>query len=674
MKVGLKGFKNFGEKHRANAAFMLVVLLLGINLVYSFGLQQEVATFKRAEAKQSSGMHYTGNPFGTQIWQGQLQSENITGMHWYSYLSGSLENRTDWLVKQISDVGTSFPGSPSVGQLYFRTDLGSLYFYNGTGWESGDTGTQGPAGELKGEQPYSYLVFINATATYVVNGTTGAIDYNGVDSKVIIQDALTAMINGGFLFITAGTYSVNGLLPNSYTTIWGEGNATKLVLPSGLSASESANIFYVNGKTNVEIAWMQLDGNQAAYSTYTTGNYFCGIKTANSVYCKFHNLYVHDTRRTGILFWGTGAGNYFALHNEVYECIFVNCNWDSMEVADSSYAYFHDCFSTGTSDVSFGIWECKQIVFERIVCWSGNRNVGSTNGHNGMSFDGDSPTTVPNSECEIVDCSFSDFTGENVLMLGGTFNSAVRGCHFYNCPTCAIVEWAYNKYCHDILVTNNIFEKCASNESIPVIYIQATTGYGGWIITDNLFDNTLCSNTGNYPDAISFENVVGGTIANNIIKNMVSKCVSLRGTTNNVIVSGNQFVSKGAAHLTDTGFRETDTADYNRLESNSFINITTPVTILGTHTQVHFNIGFVTETSGTQTVANGETVSHGLKTTPTTVIISARAITYGTPAVTFNIAVTARGTSTFTVSAYWTNGTAISTDAIVIDWYAIYKP
>ena len=40
---------------------------------------------------------YTGNPFGTELWSGQLQSENITGMHWYTYLSGSLENRTDVL-------------------------------------------------------------------------------------------------------------------------------------------------------------------------------------------------------------------------------------------------------------------------------------------------------------------------------------------------------------------------------------------------------------------------------------------------------------------------------------------------------------------------------------------------------------------------------------------------
>jgi len=43
------------------------------------------------------GLHYTGNPFTTAVYPGQFQAENITGMHWYTYLGGSLQNRTDVL-------------------------------------------------------------------------------------------------------------------------------------------------------------------------------------------------------------------------------------------------------------------------------------------------------------------------------------------------------------------------------------------------------------------------------------------------------------------------------------------------------------------------------------------------------------------------------------------------
>jgi len=83
-------------------------------------------------------------------------------------------------------------------------------------------------------------------------------------------------------------------------------------------------------------------------------------------------------------------------------------------------------------------------------------------------------------------------------------------------------------------------------------------------------------------------------------------------------------------------------------------------------------IGMPFENSGTATVANDEWISHGLAGTPTTVTLTPRAITYD--GVTFNVAVVARNSTHFQVGAYWTNGTAISDDAIEIDWYAEYNP
>lgn len=37
--------------------------------------------------------------------------------------------------------GTSFPPAGTVGDLFYRTDLQSLYAYNGTTWEAGDAVT-----------------------------------------------------------------------------------------------------------------------------------------------------------------------------------------------------------------------------------------------------------------------------------------------------------------------------------------------------------------------------------------------------------------------------------------------------------------------------------------------------------------------------------------------------
>ena len=76
--------------------------------------------------------------------------------------------------------------------------------------------------------------------------------------------------------------------------------------------------------------------------------------------------------------------------------------------------------------------------------------------------------------------------------------------------------------------------------------------------------------------------------------------------------------------------------------------------------------------SGTATIANNEWIAHSLAGTPTTVTLTPRAVVYG--GVTFIIGVVSRNSTHFQVGAYWTNGTAISADAIVIDWYAIYQP
>ncbi len=90
--------------------FFALILSLG-SVVYTSQVVSEMKTF-RIQYKELLGNHsqlqemyknqvvesqrrYTGNPFATELWPGQLQSENITGMHWYSLYNGALVNVTD---------------------------------------------------------------------------------------------------------------------------------------------------------------------------------------------------------------------------------------------------------------------------------------------------------------------------------------------------------------------------------------------------------------------------------------------------------------------------------------------------------------------------------------------------------------------------------------------------
>ncbi len=60
-------------------------------LLDNYSRLQEAYEDQTTESQQ----RYTGNPFGTELWPGQLQSENITGMHWYSWNGTGFQNCTD---------------------------------------------------------------------------------------------------------------------------------------------------------------------------------------------------------------------------------------------------------------------------------------------------------------------------------------------------------------------------------------------------------------------------------------------------------------------------------------------------------------------------------------------------------------------------------------------------
>jgi len=118
-------------------------------------------------------------------------------------------------------------------------------------------------------------------------------------------------------------------------------------------------------------------------------------------------------------------------------------------------------------------------------------------------------------------------------------------------------------------------------------------------------------------------------------------------------------------------------ADYNIISGNILPSdefYTKAMVLVGSNNIVKDNIGFVTENSGTATIANNEWVPHGLASTPTVVIVTTRTPTYGLPALPVIIGVVRQNATHFQVSAYLTNGKAITADAINISWHAEYKP
>ena len=133
------------------------------------------------------GLRYTGNPFTTALYPGQFQSENVTGMHWYTYRGGSLLNRTDTL---------AFP-----------------------------------------EQTASYIIFGEDTDNdgvydiiYAKNCTSGQIEFSDEDPVAVIQAAANAL-SEGTIFLTQGRYPSSNypiLLPLK-VNLQGEGRGATIL-------------------------------------------------------------------------------------------------------------------------------------------------------------------------------------------------------------------------------------------------------------------------------------------------------------------------------------------------------------------------------------------------------------------------------------------------------------
>jgi len=84
------------------------------------------------------------------------------------------------------------------------------------------------------------------------------------------------------------------------------------------------------------------------------------------------------------------------------------------------------------------------------------------------------------------------------------------------------------------------------------------------------------------------------------------------------VILGNIIGNPSGYTDQDYGVYERDTSDYNQIELNHFINVTYPVTKVGSNTKVHRNIGYVTENSGTETGTGAQqTIAHGCDFTPT---------------------------------------------------------
>jgi len=531
-----------------------------------------VSSIEELEQKISSQQRYVGNPFTTALYQGQLQAENITGMHWYTYRGGSLLNRTDVL---------AYPSQPA--KFIVENVSGTIIWKdgtNGTVYATGTTPTQ---------------------ATNIINWALGNLTSGRTwKEKVLLK----------------GSFVSNPILIPSYTIMEIDGY---LKLADGVNEDNGflRNSDQVNGNTEIEIRGGIIDGNKAQQ---TDGD---GIRLHKVTNAKIIDVTIKNAKTRGVwIIEGTNVTieNSHIYGVGVYDGIWLRgCRWTTVATN-----IVHDIGRAGifTEAENGTVWLRNKIVGNVVY------NIGLAEANDGIAMEGDERGLI--------------VAYNHVREGDGTMEAGIKMLGNF------------------LTIKGNIIEggkwgiRASSGSSVIEGNQIYNTRQDAILLLSNYFNGIIVNNEINTFGTDDLATYTGIRLENNARENIIT-ANSIRGDTTYSII-------------------EEGTADRNQI-TNNFLSPFSWVKV-GSRTVIARNFGegtsHIQENSGSTTIANNEWIAHGLISTPTAVTLTPRAITYDE--VTFNVAVVARNSTHFQVGAYWTNGTAISDDAIVVDWSAEYKP
>ena len=225
------------------------------------------------------------------------------------------------------------------------------------------------------EQPpatASYIIFKKGSKTYAKNGTYGHIEYEDTDSATVIQNAIDALIDGGRILISPGTYeniavtikdkiTIAGTAPSKggYAVTKLVGNGTDPVIKtSGDYANSNADLTHGIGLLDIAI-----NGNGAEKACDLTNLDYAQIHRC-TIYGSTYSLYFGYN---GVLppTAGTLNGAFFITNNELGGAIYnkygtninIIANW--FEAGSPPDRWIHLIGTIKTAVISNQFGECN---------------------------------------------------------------------------------------------------------------------------------------------------------------------------------------------------------------------------------------------------------------------------------------------------------------------------
>jgi len=274
----------------------------------------------------------------------------------------------------------------------------------------------------------------------------------------------------------------------------------------------------------------------------------------------------------------------------------------------------------------------------------------------------------------ITDCVFQDCDC-GVKNIGS--NSIVTHNRFFSIGNGAFdqekVAIDVGRHCDNIEVSFNTFTDCDCNgEHAAVIVVDQASNI---IVSFNTIHSGLKRGISVYGDSRDC------LVTQNIIHNRTLTGISLTALTGdsmlNVTLSGNHiyYCDDYAIKLISNG----GYVNYTLIDGNHLVGQTIDISGLSKVVGTVFgdNKGFIAENNGLTTVANDEYVAHNIDSvlnvdeSNSTVLVTPYTTVYDSVPVV--VGCKAVNSTHIQVSAYWTNGTAITVDAIQVWWNVKYS-
>lgn len=590
-----------------------------------------------------------GNPYTTELWPGALQSENVTCIDMYA--SAINESSTGGKVKvynMVVENGTSYPSSPTQGQVFLRSDHDVLYAYDGGQWlavgfrdyanltgtpdltvyvltdgsrtltADWNVGTHGIYGIttlnatdiwISGSVPQthlewgsleasaSYIVFKNGSTYYMRNGTTGAVDWSSSNASAVINNAIgNASSVKGNVFIKSSTYNLTGsIVHKSNVGVYMEEGA-HLKLDDGenkdlwVNSDQSSG---GDGNENMTIYGGHLDGNKAGQTSGTihvTDFMHCNHVKIQNV--RVSNGYVHGINIHGCTDW------------VIEGCTIEDWNWNGISTGqwysfwpmDAMGRIVHN-YLEGGSDVGIQLGENTEIVVDSNIITGCNGTTGDANSGWGIGLEGGTSHCIISNN-EITWC-------KSGIVLDSTAGNALRnqivGNHFrkigYDAGSGHSAIWLKTGCDHNV-VSGNVGSDWLTSASyfirLQTSYnvISNNKGRGLYLIYLDGGDNNIIEGNHQIDSYLirAFNSADDNVIANNhvwYVAVSVYRGIWIESGSRNE-VSGNKVKATGGG----TKGIYIQAGSDNRVFDNELSQCQTKITDTGTNTRIKNNVGY----------------------------------------------------------------------------------